>query len=275
MDKATILKKAEEMRNAETLELIDRSRATAMNRMARSNASVFFLSFLKDLSPYLVLALIIIVVIILAKGAKRSNVQSDPKKLSVFNQAKTRTQRIISWIKEKIALVLSKLMPGYQLRMMFSMIGGPKYSNVVPREQVKSGRCDNYRWIQLDKNNNIVIDSDGQEGRCFSAIRPKNIEWELDISKTPEFYELPEARQTQLKPKMKIVIPYDTEDSIKDGNTFFIPRCDRAYYGDDPTKKVPINQVLEDAGTTCRMVSHPIAKAAYSRSSFTKKNATF
>jgi hypothetical protein len=266
------------MKRAENMEILEQRKTKAMERMAKSNFRLFMLSFLKDLSPYIVLALIIIVIVVLIKGGGRLLTplyMLDSKRRSAFSSVKGIRQRTIDYFKVKFGGLFEMLSPGYKVRLffgMFSPFGGVKY-NAIPRPRLYSGRCDNLRWIQQDNNGRVDLSQDGAAGKCFSAVRPKDIVWNLDISKMPDFYDLPQIRQDALKDKMRITIPYDSEDSIRDGNTFFVPRCDKAYYGSD--RKNLVNQgkgkmALEDTGTTCRLVAHPLSKAKYSVSNATQ-----
>jgi hypothetical protein len=238
--------------------------------MAKSNFSLFMLSVLNALAPYLVLFLVIIFIILLVKGLSRASSTSNPEQQGAYSSLKSRPQIFFESILSKLRSILNIIAPGHKVRSFFGMFSltGPKY-NAIPRSQMKSGRCDNNRWIQIDNefNKNVVLDVDGQSGKCYSAVSPKDIVWELDASKMGELYELPAKRQDDLKKYMTVTIPYETDSSVKDGNTFFIPRCNDAYYGDDPTNKA---DMFEDLGTACKIKVHPLLKAKYSVSSKTR-----
>lgn len=270
-----VMRTVDEMRRAETMELIEKKKLKAMQKMAKGNFKLFILAFLKDLSPYLVLAFIIWVIVVLMKGgssaSRRSNRRTtDPKKRSAFAKIKSKWENFLDKILDRFAVVINFFTPGYRMRMFFNMFSptGPRY-NAIPRPQMKSGRCDNMRWIQIDNDidKNVVLDMDGKAGKCYSAIRPKNIVWELDTSKMSELYELPTKRQEDIKRNMTVTIPYTSDDSIKDGNTFFYPRCDAAYYGNDPKNKA---DMFEDLGTSCKIKVHPLLKSKYSVADLTR-----
>jgi hypothetical protein len=267
-----VLRTVDEMRRAETLELVERKKLRAMERMAKGNLKLFILALLKDLSPYIVLALVIFVIVMLMKGGAAAASRSrrvginDPTKRSEFAKVKSRTENIMDAFLKKFQVIIDFFTPGYRMRTFLNMFSpnGPRY-NAIPRTQMKSGRCDNLRWIQVnnDMDKSVVLNMDGQAGKCYSAVLPKDIVWELDPNRMGELYELPKTRQDQLKNKMTVTIPYTSDDSIKDGNTFFYPRCNDAYFGNDPNDKA---NMFEDLGTSCKITSFPLAKALYNQS---------
>jgi hypothetical protein len=270
-----VLRTVDDMRRAETLELIEKKKLKAMEKMAKGNLKLFILALLKDLSPYIVLAFVIFVIVMLMKGGSAASMRSrrrttDPKKRSAFATVKSKWENLLDKILDKFAVIINFFTPGYRMRMFFNMFSptGPRY-NAIPRPQMKSGRCDNLRWIQIDNDldKNVVLDMDGKAGKCYSSIRPKNIVWELDASKMGELYELPTKRQEDIKRNMTVTIPYTSDDSIKDGNTFFYPRCDAAYYGNDPENKA---DMFEDLGTSCKIKVHPLLKSKYSVADLTR-----
>lgn len=269
-----VMRTVDEMRRAETMELIEKKKLKAMEKMAKGNFKLFFLAILKDLSPYIVLAFIIFLIVVLLKGGKaasrRSKRPTDPKRRTAFAKIKSKWENMLDKILDKFQIIIDFFSPGYRTRMFFNMFSptGPRY-NAIPRPQMKSGRCDNLRWIQIDNDldKQAVLDMDGKPGKCYSSVRPKNIVWELDVSRMSELYELPAKRQDDLKRNMTVTIPYTSDDSIKDGNTFFYPRCDAAYYGNDPKNKA---DMFEDLGTSCKMKVHPLLKSKYSVSDLTR-----
>lgn len=247
---------------------LESRRVRAMNRMAKSNFSLFLLAFLKDLSPYIVLAVVILVIIGGAKSASafRPLRDLDAKRKKEFSKAKSRFERLKTWIKTKLKWLIKLITPSYRVRLFVRMLlpfGGK--GNQIPRQRIMSGRCDNHRWIQVNENGDPDLDMDGRRGYCFSAIRPENIEWELDVSRMPDYNDLPQQTKKSMQSRMTVVIPYDDETSVKDGNTFFVPRCDKAYYKnakDANGKNVPAT-LLEDMGTSCKLGSHPFVKGSY------------
>jgi hypothetical protein len=256
---------------------LEKRRVKAMERMAKSNLRLFMLAFLKDLSPYIVLFFILMLIIFLSKGGSfmRPLRRLDNRRRTAFAKAQSRWQRFKRWIREKLQWLIKLFTPGYRTRLflqMFMPFGGK--SNYVPRQRVMSGRCDNQRWIQIDENNAAQLEVDGKRGFCFSAIRPEDIEWQLDVSQMPDFHELPETTRKEMQKRMSIVIPYDKEDSIRDGNTFFIPRCDKAYYKNarDSKGKPIAAKLLEDTGTSCKLASHPLVKGSYGAGNPTRED---
>lgn len=257
-----------EMTAKEVAEALERRRIKAMERMAKSNFKLFMVAILKDLSPYIVLVLVIVLFIMLVRGTFGKTIRRvDKKRAQAFSKAKSRWKRFIAWIKAKLAPIRKFVTPGYKMRLFFQMIMPFGSENKgIPRQRIQSGRCDNMRWIQLNANDAPQLDLDGEKGYCFSAIRPENIEWSIEPSKIPDFFDLPQNVQKGLQSRMKIVIPFDQESSIKNGNTFFIPRCDKAYYKDLKTpdgQRVPA-PLLDELGTSCRLKSYPFTKGAYS-----------
>lgn len=190
----------------------------------------------------------------------------DPTKRSEFAKVKSKTENMMDAILRKFQVIIDFFTPGYRMRTFLNMFSpnGPRY-NAIPRTQMKSGRCDNLRWIQVnnDMDKSVVLNMDGQAGKCYSAVLPKDIVWELDPNRMGELYELPKARQDQLKSKMTVTIPYTSDDSIKDGNTFFYPRCNDAYFGNNPNDKA---NMFEDLGTSCKITSYPLSKGLYNQS---------
>lgn len=254
---------------------LEKRRVKAMERMAKSNLRLFMLAFLKDLSPYIVLAFVILLIISASKGSAllRPLKKIDAKRKKAFAKAQSRWQRLKRWIKAKLTWLIRLLTPSYRVRLflrMFTPFGGK--GSQIPRQRIMSGRCDNHRWIQIDDKNHIQLDADGRRGYCFSSIRPEDIEWELDVSKMPDFNDLPERTRKNMQSKMKIVIPFDKENTVKDGNTFFVPRCDKAYYKDakDGQGKPLPATLLEDTGTSCKLASYPFVKGSYSENGLTK-----
>jgi hypothetical protein len=255
---------------------VEERRVKAMERMAKSNMSLFLLAFLKDLSPYIVLVVIIFIVILLSKGklSTRPLRRLDAKRKKEFARAKSRWYRIKQWFLTKFLWVRNILTPSYRVRLILNMLmpfGGK--NNQIPRQRIMSGRCDNHRWIQVNEKGEYDVDMDGRRGYCFSAIRPKDIEWELDMSRMPDFHDLPEEAKKDFQKMKNVVIPYDTEDTVKDGNTFFVPRCDKAYFKDFKDERGQPKKVtmLEDTGTSCKLASHSMMKGQFGVTGKTKK----
>lgn len=273
-----VIRTVDDMRRAETLELIEKKKLKMLDRMSKGNFKLFILAFLKDLTPYLVLAFVIFIIVMLLRSGSTTSTTSSrstsvpPENRAAFSTIKSKTQNTIDSIRNKLRVITDFFTPGYRTKAFLAMFSatGPRY-NAIPRPQMRSGRCDNLRWIQIDNDldKKAVLDMDGQVGKCYSAIRPKSIVWELDASKMSELYELPAERQDAIKRNMKVTIPYTSDDSIKDGNTFFYPRCDAAYYGDNPNNKA---DMFEDLGTSCKIKSHLLLKSKYSLSDLTRSS---
>lgn len=255
---------------------LEKDRVRAMNRMAKSNFRLFLLALLKDLSPYIALLIIILFIIVLMKGSAimRPFRRLDARRRVAFAKGKSRYQRFKLWLKSKFDWLFKLLTPGYRVRLFLRMfLPGGAAANQIPRQRIMSGRCDNNRWIQINDRNEVQLDADGKRGYCFSAIRPEDIKWDLDITKMPDYNELPEQTRKSIQSRMQIIIPFDNEDSVRDGNTFFVPRCDKAYYAkakDKDGKPIPA-KLLEDFGTSCKLGSYAFVKGSYGSAGKTRE----
>ena len=190
------------------LGLEKRTANTAWNTFSREN--------MKNISPYIVLVL----VIMLFLGwtfcrPKRRRPNSGVRKHSLGR-----------WIDDKILTPLEILIkPGYKFRQVihvFTPLKGNTKS--LPRNVLSVGRCDNQNWIQLDGGAKVKLTADRSKGSCFAATRPKDIVWNMDISKMPEYNDLSAETQRELDKKLKVFIPYgEGPNNTKSTNTFFVP----------------------------------------------------
>lgn len=187
------------------------------------------ITLLRDLSPYIAFAIVIIVLIMLFRGATSSG--SNTGGTSQDNSA---------WGKIKSALE-----PNYQIRAFFSGLNFTRKDPYIPRRMIQSGRCDNYEWLETG--------GDGQDGLCVKTYKPETIRWVLDTDRMPELSKMPEDIAIRLKSggeMLQVFIPWEQE------GTFYVPQCDQAYYvsTDDNGKEVhiPATKLLEDNGLTCK-----------------------
>lgn len=260
----------------ERAQMLELKRIKAMQRMGKSVFALAFLEFLNKLMPYLVLFFVFWVIVMggsAAAAIMRPIARIDAKRRQAFQSTRTKTQRFNAWFRRKFKFLFDAFTPSYRTRMFIRMFM-PFKGNVttIPRQRIYSGRCDNMRWIQMNDKGQPDLAQDGKRGYCFSAIRPKDIEWKLEPSQMPEFNELPDNMKKTMWSKMNIVIPFDSDSTIRDGNTFFVPRCDRAYYKnlkDEKGNNVPA-KILEDTGTSCKLASYPFVKGSYGAKGFTK-----
>ena len=207
--------------------------------------------------PYIVLFLVCFLLYILIKGPAGSPLSSAVGGISsttseAYNTTKGFFAKAFGWLTVFWAKLRSFMTPNYRVQMFFRSIS-PFQGSIpsVPRQQMMSGRCDNLRWIDSS--------TEGTAGYCLSSVRPNDFIWNLDISKMPEYFELPLERRMQLTPKMRIRIPYVRGDpNAKD--TFFIPDCKNATFVDviDPvTKKEVPAPLFEDTGMMCKLKELP------------------
>lgn len=200
--------------------------------------------------PYVVLFLVCWLLYILIRGpgdGVLSGIGSGTS--AAYNTTKGLFATMFGWIGVVFAKIRSLLTPSYKIQMFFRSIS-PFQGSIptVPRQQMMSGRCDNLRWIQDS--------AEGAQGFCHSAIRPLDLIWTLDVSKMPEYFELPLERRMQLNPKMKVRIPYSEHPQ----DSFYVPECDKATFFDviDPTtKKEVLAPLFEDTGMKCKLKEVP------------------
>ena len=224
------------LRQADIDGATNKYKAKAMRTMGQSFWKASAIQLFSDLSPYLVLILIIVLIIVLVK---HPSALSPSRPVSAIGRA-------WDWLMSK--LPFSGLITNSRMIFQSYSLSPPKIP-CIPRTVMMSGRCDQLRWIQDA--------SDGAKGFCYSAIRPKDIIWDIDKTQMPEYRQLPDVRRNEVDARMKIRIPYSPapEDS------FFVPRCDLATYKDvmdpkDPTKELPAN-LLDDTGLTCKFREVP------------------
>lgn len=235
-----------ELTQADIAQALEKRKTKAMEKMSRGMVKTWFLHFLEVLNPYLVIVLIIVVIVLLVKKpeifvAPVQAVYSIPADMVAATSSWS--DYLWSWV-PKIDL-------GYRWRLFAASVSPyPTKLNTIPRQNMMSGRCDNLRWLQDAP--------DGAKGFCWSAIRPKPIIWELDLSKMPEYFELPTPRKQDIDTKLKVKIPYSSNPE----DSFYVPRCDLATFEgvpdeNDPTKEMSAAHLLEDTGTTCRLRELP------------------
>lgn len=205
-----------------------------------------------NIVPYIVLGIIIYTIYVLIKSPNNNvytKIGSGTKK--VYTTGKTWWQKIwavITWPFRKLKELIK---PSYKFRLFIRSIS--PFQGALPstqRQQMMSGRCDHLRWIQDT--------SDGAQGFCHSAIRPKDIVWEMDMSKLPEYFELPDERRAEMQSRLKIRIPY----SVYPQDSFYVPECDRATfidYKDANGNEMPA-PLFEDTGMACKMREVPSMK---------------
>lgn len=266
----------EDINQKEIGQLLEKRRVRAMEASVNTTFKVMVQSVLKDISPYIALVLVIVFIVLLAKGVFRPvrRVRTNRRRQRAMRTRQSAWQRFTAGIRGWFSPLIKAVTPGYKTRMFLASLSPfATTPNGVPRTRIASGRCDNMRWLQMDSAGAPQLNRDGERGSCMSAVSPADIKWAIDVGKVPDFHDLPAHMQRSLRPRMHITIPYDQDNTVHSGNTFFVPRCDKAYYTnlrDRSGAHVPA-RLLEDMGTTCRLKSFPIPRDAYSRAGTTQQ----
>lgn len=189
-----------------------------------------FLVLLRDLSPYIALAIVIIVFIIIFTSSGSSR-PANPKMASP--QAPKPPSYGFGWS------------PGYKVRSVFNYFNGNVKSIQRPIE--KWGRCDNREWQHMGGNG---------AGLCVRTYKPKDIEWSLSPDKIPDLKRLPKVLSDKITnngDKLRIYIPWAEQ------GPFYVPQCSKAYFKtlatDGTEKQVSATHLLKDNGLTCERMS--------------------
>lgn len=204
---------------------------------------------LRDLSPYIALAVVIIVLFfgwrIGRDKKKRSNLSKQRDK--IFNSVKTRWQRFVDWF----GGLFSFAIPGHYWRTIVRMMNPLAGSfTKLPRPRMIHGRCDQVLWRELG--------GDGQPGLCARTYAPKDMNWVMDTDKMPDMNRLPEKlyeKVTNNGRKLQVTIPWALQ------GTFYVPQCSKAVFADGTSAA----GVLKDEGMACRKkeVTVPTFKERY------------
>lgn len=191
-----------------------------------------------QIMPYLALILVIMVIIsFVIICTKVKQVKNNPairkarqRTLGFFGKIKYAIKTLINRVFGPILKILAfdSSTKGF-LRMMNPMA---KQVPSVPREQLKSGRCDNMKFVE-------------NRNQCEATVKPDDILWELDISKFPEYYNLPIAEQKRLEKRLKVYIPWQQNAS------FYVPQCNKARFQGEVEGSA--SKLLLENGTTCRL----------------------
>jgi len=213
----------------------------------------------RNIAPYVALAIVIIVAVSFLKGGgKKSNNSRQNRGRNPFsglgrtirNAERTvekDTVLAFKWTRKifrRIIKFFEKLFhPLYQITQFFNLFSGGAHSkNVFDRTQIQSGRCDNINWLETT--------DEGKKGVCDIAKHPTDLTWNLDTSQTPEYFELPQSRKSQLDIYNTVKIPWDVNPEA----SFYVPQCEKAYYPKTCTKNgICIKaDMFEDLGLTCK-----------------------
>lgn len=191
---------------------------------------------MKDLSPYLALALVIMVVFMGWKFGppKIRRGTTNNKSNNLYNAAKTRWQRFKSWIGGLFAMIT----PGHQWKTFLRMLNPLAGSfTKLPRPRMIYGRCDQVTWRELG--------GDGRAGLCARTYAPKDINWVMDTEKMPDMNRMPEEmyqKVTKDGRRLQVTIPWALQ------GTFYVPQCSKAVFGDGASAA----GLFKDEGMTCR-----------------------
>ena len=191
----------------------------------KSIGSVFTV-LLKDLSPYIVLILVIVVLIWIARRSRAPSVGSG----GTMRPPKT------SWFD-------SYFLPSYQIRSFTSYFASEPPGTDRPKEV--NGRCDNLEWQQV---------AGSGSGLCVKTYKPNTISWTFDMDKMPELGKIPAAQSDAMgvTSKMQVYIPWEAQ------GTFYVPQCTKAYFKevDENGKEIqtPAAYLFEDKGLICKRV---------------------
>lgn len=230
---------------------LDDAKQAAQNKMAKAMMMSatnrgFFGEYKRSAARYAMLFTIILLIILgvvfissMIRSASNTSSRMSTNTRNFIRSQQSWWSRFWKGLQDRFGFLFR---PSYRLRLFFRMfIPFRGNEGTIPRPTMTAGRCDHLNWVQDTP--------DGARGFCFSAVRPKDIEWLLDMSKTPEYFDLPEARKKQYDAQMKVRIPYSEQPQ----DSFFVPMCDKAVFAD--TGK-PAN-LFEDTGTTCKLLELP------------------
>lgn len=191
---------------------------------------------LKDLSPYIALALVIYLLFWgYTHGAPKLKFgESSKRRDDVFKKQKTRWERFRDWLGERLAF----LAPGHRYRQILRMLNPLAGTfKKLPRPVMPHGRCDDVNWRELG--------GDGRAGLCARTNAPKDLQWIMDTDKMPELGRLPNAlyaKATNGGKKLQVTIPWALQ------GTFYVPQCAKATFADG----APAGGLFKDEGMACR-----------------------
>lgn len=191
---------------------------------------------LKDLSPYIALFVVIMVLFYGYRfGTPRLNFGSSSKRRDdAFRKMKNRWQRFKDWWADKLGV----LAPGHRYRALLRMLNPlAGHFKKLPRPMMVHGRCDNMTWRELG--------GDGRSGMCASTYSPKDIQWVMDADKMPELSRMPENLYNDVTnggKKLQVTIPWALQ------GTFYVPQCSKAQFADGTSA----GGLFKDDGMACR-----------------------
>jgi hypothetical protein len=226
-----------------------------------SAASENLKQFFKDLSPYIVVGSMFLLLFLYCFGyigSNKKNKNKNKNNRKIFPTIGGPFTKLFKVIRDFIQTIFT---PSHQIRLMTRMFkfGGASV-DTKPRDRLKVGRCDNIRWADKE--------GEGRPGHCETTSRPEDIHWELDIMQFPEYFDLPVSIKNEFSNKLNVIIPY----SLKPEASFYVPMCEKAVYADTCDRNDPHNlskcqkaHLFEDNGLSCKLreqssLRYPIGK---------------
>lgn len=218
--------------------------------------------FWRNAAPYVVLAIVLVVLIMVLKnslGRSRSRPANAPRfnfgnPIAKLKRAARNTKNflikeehyIIRKIKKifaNIAKFFEKLLhPLYKLRQVTNIASGGAHDTAYERIKIESGRCDNMKWVETT--------DEGKKGYCDNAVHPIDLTWKIDNTKTPDYFDLPASRKSQIDKYSTVKIPWDVNPEA----SFYVPQCEKAYYPQTCKSNGICEKadMFEDLGLTCK-----------------------
>ena len=212
---------------------------------AQSKFRDAYKSILKYGMPYLVLFIVFAVILFaLKKGS------TPPRPTSKANLRKN-----LGYIGKLLKTIKNQFSFGPTFKKMARMIsftGADTPS--ISRPGLNSGRSDNVIWVETDGEGNLV--QEGEMGYSETTTIPDNIYWKMDLSRMPEYSQLPEYIRKQIKNQTEIIIPWDQNSE----QSFYVPQCEKAVFAKSCDPNDPKNlskctraDLFEDNGMSCRL----------------------
>lgn len=201
-----------------------------------SSIAGFFSIIFKDLSPYIALAIVIMVFV----GALSTRVGTGgwgyPSYTNRFRSPDV-PRPSFEWLQKWFT-------PGYKIRSLLNYFNGNVKSIRRPIE--KYGRCDNVEWQHTGGSGS---------GLCVRTYAPKDIEWSLGPGKIQDLSKLPKNisdTMTKNGQKLTVYIPWAAQ------GPFYVPQCSKAYFkvldSNGNEQQESAAYLLKDNGLTCERV---------------------
>lgn len=189
----------------------------------------FLKVLIRDLSPYIALILVILLLIWISKPRRSSGYARSARWGNMSGPS-------LSWFEKWF-------LPSYQIRSISSYFAGPPQGIDRPKEV--NGRCDNLEWEHTGGS---------QSGLCVKTFKPDTIAWTFDTDKMPELSKLPTqvADKMNTSMRMQVYIPWAEQ------GTFFVPQCSKAYFKelnkDGKEVTTPAGYLFNDKGLVCQRI---------------------